>query len=154
MNTENNSDLYFMKIALDTALKSRKQGNEPFGAILVKSSEIVKTGENKIHSDSDPTYHAEIGLLRDFCRENNISDLSEYTLYTSCEPCVMCAGAMVWTKLGKVAYSVSHDQLAELAGSNIMISCNEVFAKSPNKPAVLKKLLNEEGLRVIQGYKW
>lgn len=148
----NTTDEHFMNKAIDMAKKAREQGNEPFGALLVRGEEIVKLGENKVHSLSDPTYHAEIGLIRDFCSENNLFDLNEYTLYTSCEPCIMCSGAMVWSNLGKVVYSVSHDQLAKIAGDNIMISCREVFEKSPLQPKVEGPILNEEGLKAFEGY--
>ncbi|MEI5908645.1 nucleoside deaminase [Bacillus spongiae] len=148
------NDEYFMKKALDMAFQARTEGNEPFGAILVKDDEVVMIGENKINTLCDPTHHAEIGLIRKFCTEHNIFDLSQYSLYTSCEPCVMCSGAMVWSNLGKMVYSVSHNQLAEIAGSNIMISCKEVFDKSPQKPVVVEKVLNEEGLKVFEGYKF
>ncbi|QST00929.1 nucleoside deaminase [Pontibacillus sp. ALD_SL1] len=146
------TDEEFMKKAIEMAKQAREEGNEPFGAILVKGDEIAMIGENQINSLCDPTHHAEIGLIRKFCSEHNIFDLSEYTLYTSCEPCVMCSGGMVWANLGKVVYSVSHDQLAEIAGDNIMISCEEVFAKSPNQPEVAGNVLNEEGLKVFEGY--
>ncbi|MGG1679266.1 nucleoside deaminase [Neobacillus sp. NRS-1170] len=146
------NDEYFIRKAIAMALQARTEGNEPFGAILVKDEEIVMIGENKINTFCDPTHHAEIGLIRKFCSEHNIFDLSEYTVYTSCEPCVMCSGAMVWSNLGKLVYSVSHDQLAEIAGSNIMISCKEVFEKSPQKPIVIERILNEEGLKVFEGY--
>lgn len=146
------NDEYFMKIAIEQASKSRAEGNEPFGAILVKDQKIVKIAENKVHTHSDPTYHAEIGLIRDFCSENQLFDLGDYTLYTSCEPCVMCSGAMVWSNLGKMVYSVTHDQLAHIAGDNIMIPCLEVFEKSPLKPSVVQQVLNEEGLKVFDGY--
>lgn len=146
------TDEQFMKKAIEMAKQAREEGNEPFGAILVKDDEIAMIGENQINSLCDPTHHAEIGLIRKFCSEQNIFDLSEYTLYTSCEPCVMCSGGMVWANLGKVVYSVSHDQLAEIAGDNIMIACEEVFSKSPNKPDVVGKVLNEEGLDVFDGY--
>jgi guanine deaminase len=146
------NDEFFMKKAIELALKSRQEGNEPFGAVLVKDDEIVMTGENKVHDRSDPTHHAEIGLIREFCSENQVFDLKEYTLYTSCEPCVMCTGAMVWSNLGRMVYSVSHDQLAEIAGDNIMISCEDVFERSPMKPKVERSILNEEGLKVFEGY--
>ena len=148
------NDEFFMGKAIEMALQARKEGNEPFGAILVKDDEIVMIGENKINTICDPTHHAEIGLISKFCSEHNVFDLSDYTLYTSCEPCVMCSGAMVWSSLGKLVYSVSHDQLAEIAGSNIMISCKEVFEKSPHKPNVVERILNEEGLKVFKGYEF
>lgn len=147
-----NNDQQFMKRAIELAEQAKLAGNEPFGAILVRDNEVVMEGGNQINSVCDPTYHAEIGLIRDFCSKNNIFDLSEYTLYTSCEPCAMCSGGMVWANLGKLVYSVSHDQLAEIAGDNIMISCKEVFEKSPNKAEVVEKVLNEDGLKVFEGY--
>ena len=145
------NDNKFMERAIALAMTSRGNGNEPFGAVLVKDNQIVMEGSNEISSGSDPTHHAEIGLLRAFCKANNVSDLSDYSLYSSCEPCVMCSGAMVWCKLGHLFYSVSHDQLAEIAGSNIMIGSSEVFEKSPFKPTS-KQMLNQEGLKVFEGY--
>lgn len=147
-----NKDKEFMQVAIDLAMASRNAGNEPFGAILVKDNEIVMKGQNEINTHCDPTHHAEIGLIRRFCAENEVFDLSEYTLYTSCEPCVMCSGAMVWSSLGRLVYSVTHDQLAQIAGSNIMIPCEEVFEKSPNKGIEVSCVLNEEGLKVFEGY--
>ncbi|WP_340401950.1 nucleoside deaminase [Paenibacillus sp. FSL H8-0079] len=149
-----NKDEQFMHKAIEIALQARKEGNEPFGAILVKNGEVVMIGENKINTFCDPTHHAEIGLIRKYCSEHHVFDLSEYTLYTSCEPCVMCSGAMVWSNLGRLVYSVSHDQLAKIAGGNIMISCEEVFDKSPQKPEVVGELLNAEGLKVFEGYQF
>lgn len=143
-----------MKRALEIAEDSKQKGNEPFGAILVKDGKIVKEGTNQIHTNTDPTNHAELGLIRDFCQESGITDLSEYTLYTSCEPCCMCSGAMVWANLGKMRYSVSHDELAEIAGSNIMIGSQEVFEKSPNKPEVIAGMLKAEGLEIVKNYQW
>mgnify|MGYP000629940885 CR=1 FL=1 len=69
-----------------------------FGAVLVKDGEAVYTNENQIYTATDPTFHAEAGLIRRFCKETGITDLSDYTLYSSCEPCFMCCGAMVWVK--------------------------------------------------------
>jgi len=146
------TDEQFMKKAIEVALQARQKGNEPFGAVLVKNGEIVMIGENRIHTFNDPTHHAELGLIRQHCTEQQIFDLSEYTLYTSCEPCAMCSGAMVWSNLGRMVYSVSHDQLAEIAGGNIMIASKEVFEKSPQRPELTEKVLNEEGLKVFEGY--
>ena len=66
----------------------------------------------------------------------------------------MCSGAMVWSNLGTLVYSVSHDQLAEIAGSNIMISSHEVFSKSPTQIELIEKCLNQEGLEIIKSYPW
>lgn len=77
-------DNYFMKEAIRLSQLAVEHGNEPFGAILVKDGEIVFSNENQIHSATDPTFHAEAGLLRRFCAETQITDLQDYTLYSSC----------------------------------------------------------------------
>ena len=146
------TDIEFMKQALGLAKLASKNGNEPFGALLVKGDQVVLTGENQIHTESDPTFHAELGLIREFCSTQKITDLAEYTLYTSCEPCCMCTGAMVWSNLGRMVYSLSHDELAEIAGFNIMIGSEEIFAKSPNRPEVVKGILQEEAVPLYTNY--
>ena len=98
------NDEIFMKEAIRLSQLAVSHGNEPFGAVLVKDGEIIFSNENQIYTGSDPTFHAEAGLLRRFCAETHITDLREYTLYSSCEPCFMCCGAMVWTKLGRLVY--------------------------------------------------
>ncbi|MTD42364.1 nucleoside deaminase [Erwinia sp. CPCC 100877] len=145
-------DQQFMKQALQLAETAAQKGNEPFGAVLVKEQQVVFTAENQIYTASDPTYHAELGMIRDFCASQKITDLSDYTLYTSCEPCCMCAGAMVWSQLGRMVFSLSHEELAEIAGFNIMIGSEEIFAKSPNQPEVTKGVLQKEAVPVYQKY--
>src|SRR5699024_9158922 len=129
--TKNNE--YFIRKAIDLALKSREQGNEPFGPVLVKDNEIVMSGENQIHSIVDPTHHAELGLIRKFCSDSEIDDLSDYTLYSSSGSCAMCSSTRVWSKRGKLVDSVSQEQVAEIAGSNIMMQCEEVSERSPHQ---------------------
>lgn len=145
-------DHHFMKQALQLAKQAVENKNEPFGALLVKKNEIVFAGENCIHTNFDPTHHAELGLIRDFCHTNQITDLSQYTLYTSCEPCCMCSGAIVWSKVGRIVYSLSHDELAEIAGFNIMLGSDEVFSKSPHQPVVTGGVLKEESLSIYRSY--
>ena len=88
------NDQIFMKEALALSKAAVAHGNEPFGAVLVKDGEIVFSNENQIHTRHDPTFHGEAGLIREFCSQTGITDLRAYTLYTSCEPCFMCSGAM------------------------------------------------------------
>lgn len=147
-----NEDKKFMRLAIEAAEKALENGNEPFGAVLVKDGVVVATAENQIYTQSDPTFHAELGLIRTFCSQHKEADLSEYTLYTSCEPCCMCSGAMVWSNLGRMVYSLGHDELAEIAGFNIMLGSEEVFAKSPNRPTVEKAVLKEEAEKLYKRY--
>ena len=83
------SDQGFMQEAIRLSELAVEHGNEPFGAVLVKDGEIVFSNENQIYTASDPTFHAEAGLLRRFCAQTGITDLRAYTLYSSCEPCFM-----------------------------------------------------------------
>ena len=105
MKTKTNDEM-FMKKAIELSEMAVEHGNEPFGAVLVKDGEIVFTNENQIYTMHDPTFHGEAGLIRRFCAETGITDLRDYTLYSSCEPCFMCSGAMVWTKLGRLSVAV------------------------------------------------
>lgn len=100
-------DETFMKKAIELSKLAVEHGNEPFGAVLVKNDQIVFTNENQIYTRHDPTFHGEASLIREFCAQTAITDLHEYTLYSSCEPCFMCSGAMVWVKLGRLVYGAS-----------------------------------------------
>ncbi len=110
------ADERFMRQAIALSISAAARGNEPFGAVLVKDGELIFTNENQIYTAGDPTYHAEAGLLRRLCAERGITDLSGYTLYSSCEPCFMCSGAMVWMKLGRLVYGASDRDLCALLG--------------------------------------
>ena len=126
--------------------------NEPFGAVLVKNGEIVFTNENQIYTKHDPTFHGELGLIREFCAQTAITDLHEYTLYSSCEPCFMCSGAMVWVKLGRLVYAASNVDLERIL-ENKGCNCSEiVFSHSFWQPQVTEGVLREEALAVLKEY--
>ena len=82
-------DEVFMKKAIELSKLAVEHGNEPFGAVLVKDGKAVFCNENQIYTKHDPTFHGEAGLIREFCAQTGITDLHEYTLYSSCEPCFM-----------------------------------------------------------------
>ncbi|MDO4941462.1 MAG: nucleoside deaminase [Lachnospiraceae bacterium] len=145
-------DEQFMSEAIRLAELAVEHGNEPFGAVLVKEGRIVCTNENQIHSGQDPTYHAELGLIRNFCLETGITKLQDYTLYSSCEPCFMCSGAMVWTKLGRLVYAASNidlEMILRKKGSN----CSRItFEHSNWKPEITAGVLRKESIRVLEQY--
>ncbi|MDO5422692.1 MAG: nucleoside deaminase [Eubacteriales bacterium] len=145
-------DEVFMKKAIELSALAVQHGNEPFGAVLVKDGEIVYTNENQIYSASDPTFHAEAGLLRRFCAEIRITDLRDYTLYSSCEPCFMCSGAMVWTKLGRLVYAASRRELSQIFHEEGSDCSALVFANSSWKPQVTAGVLREESLEILTKY--
>ena len=145
-------DEIFMKKAVELAELAVEHGNEPFGAVLVKNGEILYTNENQIYTSTDPTFHAEAGLLRRFCQETGITDLRDYTMYSSCEPCFMCCGAMVWTKLGRLVYGASDRDLCRIMGEEGNDCAEMIFSRSPFGPQVTGGVLREESLRVLEGY--
>ena len=147
-----NQDKAFMEKAIALSASAVANGNEPFGAVLVKNGEIVYTNENQIYTKHDPTFHAEMGLIRRFCEETAITDLSEYTLYSSCEPCFMCCGAMVWTKLGKLVYGASDVDLCNLLGVDGSECSKTVFESMGASTMVISGIMREEALKVLGDY--
>ena len=149
---QSSQDILFMEEALRLSKAAAQHGNEPFGAVLVKDGAIVYSNENQVHSASDPTFHAEAGLLRRFCAETGITDLREYTLYSSCEPCFMCSGAMVWTRLGRLVYGASNRDLCAIFGEEGSDCSHLVFSYSDHQPEVTAGVLRQECLEVLQAY--
>ena len=97
-------DYEFMRAAISLATESVKRGGGPFGAVIVKDGEIISHGANRVTLDHDPTAHAEVSAIREACRRLNTFDLSGCIIYTSCEPCPMCLGAIYWAHIGRIFY--------------------------------------------------
>ena len=97
-------DKTFMREAIRLADESVKNGGGPFGAVIVKDGEIVAGSSNSVTIDNDPTAHAEVNTIRKACQKLGTFDLSDCVIYTSCEPCPMCLGAIYWAHLKCVYY--------------------------------------------------
>lgn len=145
-------DERFIRRAIELSKSAVEHGNEPFGAVLVKDGEIVFENENQIYTGNDPTFHAEMGLIRRFIAETGITNLSQYTLYSSCEPCFMCTGAMVWTKLGRLVYGASGIDLCKILGFEGAECSKTVFEGSGARTETAAGVLREEALMVLEEY--
>ena len=145
-------DEFFMRKAIELSRLAVEHGNEPFGAVLVKDNEMVFTNENQIYTRHDPTFHGEAGLIREFCAQTGITDLQEYTMYSSCEPCFMCSGAMVWVKLGRLVYAASNMELEKILGNEGCNCSKLVFDNSFWQPQVTAGVLREESLVILKAY--
>lgn len=145
-------DASFMREAIRLSQLAVEHGNEPFGAVLVKDEEIVFTNENQIYTRHDPTFHGEAGLIREFCAKKSITDLHDYTLYSSCEPCFMCSGAMVWVKLGRLVYGASNSDLEAILGNEGCNCSKIVFDNSFWQPQVTAGILRDESLMILKDY--
>lgn len=113
----NMSDFHdeMMSRALDLASAARARGDHPFGALLVTDGEVIDTARNRVESDRDLTAHAELTLVRKLERSGQLDLLAAGVVYTSCEPCPMCVGALFWAGARHVAYALSHERLNDLA---------------------------------------
>lgn len=112
----------FMLEAVNAALKGM-QNNEggPFGCIIVKNGAIIGRGHNRVTSTNDPTAHAEITAIRDACKNLNSFQLEGCEIYTSCEPCPMCLGAIYWARPNKVYYGRKHSDAAKIGFDDAFI---------------------------------
>ena len=93
-----------MREAIQLANESVKNGGGPFGAVVVKDGKVVAGSSNSVTIDNDPTAHAEVNTIRKACSKLGTFDLSGCTIYTSCEPCPMCLGAIYWSRIGRIFY--------------------------------------------------
>lgn len=131
----------FMRIAIEEARKSKT----PFGAVIVKDGEIVERSGNTVQPDNDPTCHAEVNVIRKLTQRLGNASVSEnYTLYTTCEPCAMCAATCLWAGISDIVYGVGVNDFADSNPNMIDISCEEVFKKSPEPYSVEGGLLLED----------
>ncbi|NJB36193.1 MULTISPECIES: nucleoside deaminase [Flavobacteriaceae] len=99
------NDAYFMKRAIEMAAKGmNSNAGGPFGAVVVKNNEIIAEGHNRVTSTNDPTAHAEMVVIREACEKLGSFQLTDCIIYTSCEPCPMCLGAIYWARPKAVFY--------------------------------------------------
>ena len=137
---------YFMQLAIAEA----KKGDAPYGAVIVKNNEIVAVGHNTVRRDNDPSAHAEINVIRSLTAKLKNPSLEGYTIYTTGEPCPMCATACVWTGISEIVYGASIADLISLNQSQIDISCEDVIAKSFRNIQVRKGVLRNECLELFK----
>jgi guanine deaminase len=104
----------FLQQAIDLAVENASSGRGgPYGAVIVKDNQLIAASGNKVTSNIDPTAHAEVMTIRLACKKLNDFQLRDCILYTSCEPCPMCLGAIYWARLKKVYFACSrHDAAA------------------------------------------
>ncbi len=104
-------DEYFLKLAIDLAIENVESGKGgPFGAVVVKNGEVIATGQNSVTQFNDPTAHAEIVAIRNASKKLDSFQLEGCLIYSSCEPCPMCLGAIFWSRASKLVFAADkHD---------------------------------------------
>ena len=152
-------DLIFLRRAIELAREARADGRHPFGSLVVneRGEIVVEAHNNAVRPRGDPTQHAETVACGAAARLLPESALAKCTLYTSTEPCAMCAGAIYWTGIGRVIYALAESRLIDFTGSDqenptLQLPCREVFAHGQKKIAVTGPLLEEEAAKVHEGF--
>lgn len=142
----------FMKEAVNSAIKGVNDNEGgPFGCVVVKNGEIVGRGNNKVTSTNDPTAHAEVNAIRDACQNLNSFQLEGCEIYTSCEPCPMCLGAIYWARPDKVFYGSSHIDAAKIGFDDEFIY-KEIPLPNSERSIPFIQLAREIGLKPFQAW--
>lgn len=152
----NEHDLKHLRAAIQIAQRARDHGNHPFGSLLAdEHGEILLEAENSVVTDSDSTAHAETNLVRLASRKFSAEALSKCTLYSSTEPCPMCAGAIFWSGIGRVVYALSEQGLYSLTNDSpdkLLLSCRDVLARGGRPTEVLGPAIEDEAKKVHEAF--
>lgn len=142
-------DKQFMREAIRLANESVERGGGPFGAVIVKDGEIVAGSSNSVTIDNDPTAHAEVNTIRKACQKLRTFDLSGCTIYTSCEPCPMCLGAIYWARIGKIFYGNTRKDARDIDFADDFIY-EELELPLEKRTVPIKQLLRDEALKTFR----
>ena len=143
-------DSYFMQKAIDLAKKGiDSNSGGPFGAVIVKDDKIIGKGYNQVTSTNDPTAHAEIVAIKEACKKLNSFQLDNCVIYTSCEPCPMCLGAIYWARPKKVFYACRRDDASDIDFDDQFIY-DEIKKQISDRHIEFKSTMRKEALKVFK----
>jgi tRNA(Arg) A34 adenosine deaminase TadA len=150
-------DHTFIHEAIQIAHRARNNGNHPFGALLVdEQGHVLLEAENTVVTARDCTGHAELNLVRLASQSYDAGFLAGCTLYTSTEPCPMCAGAIFWSNVRRVVYGLSEAGLYAMVGDDateiLFLPCGELFARGKKPIEVIGPILEDEAREVHSGF--
>lgn len=142
------NDKLFLRKAVETALEGILIGGGPFGAVVTKDNKILSSSFNRVVLNSDPTAHAEVLAIREASAILKTHDLKDCTLYTSCEPCPMCLGAIYWSGITKVVYALDRND-AKNAGFNDKLIYDELMAEPESRKISFIRLQDPDGEKIF-----
>ncbi len=141
-----------MRRAIELAMENvRASRGGPFGAVIARAGEILAEGTNLVTATNDPTAHAEIVAIRAACRKLGRFELAGCEVYTSCEPCPMCLGAIYWARPQRVYFAATHQDAAGAGFDDSMIY-RELAAPPVERRIPMESLLREEALEVFRAW--
>ena len=136
------NDEKYIEIAYKEALKAYKKGDTPIGCVIVKNNKIIAKSYNKKEKNNIATHHAELLAINKACKKLKTWHLDDCTLYSTMEPCIMCSGAIIQSRIKKIVYSMSNNSFGNIEN-------NEYFKK--NKYEIVK-INNKEILELVQKF--
>src|SRR5208282_949248 len=142
------TDADFMRLAIRAARDGIAAGQSPFGSVIVHDGAAVAAAHNTVWRDTDPTAHAEMNNIRAAARFFGSIDLSQCTLYSTCEPCPMCLSAIHWAKIERVVYGAAIEDAAAAGFSELRVAAREL-AKMGGSPLVVEGGLLAEECRAL-----
>ena len=134
-----------MRKAIELSIENVANGGGPFGAVIAKNGEIIATGVNRVTASCDPTAHAEVSAIRAAAAKLGTFDLSGYEIYTSCEPCPMCLGAIYWARL-------DNKTDAKNIGFDDSFIYDELELKPENRKLPSEVMLREEAIKAFEAW--
>lgn len=140
-----------MRKAIELSLRNVAEGGGPFGAVIARNGEIVATGVNRVTSNCDPTAHAEVSAIRAAAKVLGTFDLSGCEIYTSCEPCPMCLGAIYWAHLDRMYYGNNQHDAAKIGFDDAFIY-RELELPIADRRLKAEELLPEEAIQAFRAW--
>jgi len=139
----------FMRRAIELSEESVRTGGGPFGAVIVRGDEIIAEASNSVTIDNDPTAHAEVNCIRKATRRLGTFDLAGCDIYTSCEPCPMCLGAIYWAHLDRIFYGNDRKDAAAIGFDDDFIY-QEMPLKPEQRHKTMQRLMGMEALKAFR----
>ncbi|MCI6342441.1 MAG: nucleoside deaminase [Prevotella sp.] len=139
----------FMRRAIELSEESVGKGGGPFGAVIVRGDEIIAEASNSVTIDNDPTAHAEVNCIRKATRRLGTFDLAGCDIYTSCEPCPMCLGAIYWAHLDRIFYGNDRKDAAAIGFDDDFIY-QEMPLKPEQRHKTMQRLMGMEALKAFR----
>jgi len=140
-----------MRKAIALSVKNVEKGGGPFGAVIVKDGVVIATGVNRVTANNDPTAHAEVLAIRQAAKKLGTFDLSGCEIYTSCEPCPMCLGAIYWARLDRMFFGNSKTDAKNIGFDDSFIY-EEIALDPEDRKVKAFKLLPAEALKAFEAW--
>ncbi len=137
-------DEQYMRLAIEKAREGISAGQSPFGSCVVKEGQVVACAHNAVWAHTDSTAHAEVEVIREACRTLGTIDLSECTLYSTCEPCPMCFSACHWAKIGRVVFGARIEDAQRAGFSELTLSDAQIKQLGGSPVELTPDVLREE----------